>query len=154
MHGNGDGVPENYAEAVKWFRLAAAQGYAGAQYNLGLMHHYGLGVPENLAEAVKLYRLAAKQGDADAQNNLGIMHANGDGVPQSNVRAYIWWSVAAAQGQEDAKRNRGLVTERLTPDQLTQAQQIATRCIDSDYQDCECTSYISQDTKARRRKHR
>jgi TPR repeat protein len=101
------------------------------------MYHYGLGVTENHAEAVKLYRLAAKQGDADAQSNLGIMHANGDGVPQSNVRAYIWWSVAAAQGQEDAKRNRGLVTERLTPDQLTQAQQIATRCIDSDYQDCE-----------------
>ena len=82
-------------------------------------------------------KLLAEQGLARAQNYLGIMHANGDGVPQSNVRAYIWWSVAAAQGQEDAKRNRGLITERLTPDQLTQAQQIATRCIDSDYQDCE-----------------
>ena len=118
MYGNGDGVPENYAEAVKWFRLAAVQGYACSQYNFGLIYHYGLG-------------------DADAQSNLGIMHANGDGVPRSNVRAYIWWSVAAAQGQEDAKRNRGLVTERLTTDQLIQAQQIATRCIKSDYQDCE-----------------
>jgi TPR repeat protein len=84
-----------------------------------------------------LYRLAAKQGDAEAQNNLGIMYANGDGVPQNNVRGYIWWSVAAAQGEEDAKRNRDIVAKRLTPDQLTQAQQIATRCIDSDYQDCE-----------------
>jgi len=97
----------------------------------------GLGVPENFAEAHKLYRLAAKQGDAKAKNNLGIMYANGDGVPQNNVRGYIWWSVAAAQGKEDAKRNKGLVVERLTSDQPTQAQQIATRCIDSDYQDCE-----------------
>jgi TPR repeat protein len=65
------------------------------------------------------------------------MYANGDGVPQNNVRGYIWWSVAAAQGEEDAKRNRDIVAKRLTPDQLTQAQQIATRCIDSGYQDCE-----------------
>ena len=118
-------------------KLLAEQGDAEAQLNLGIRYANGEGVPEDDAEAVKLYLLAAKQGLARAQNYLGIMHANGDGVPQSNVRAYIWWSVAAAQGQEDAKRNRGLVTERLTPDQLTQAQQIATRCIDSDYQDCE-----------------
>ena len=118
-------------------KLLAEQGDAEAQLNLGIRYANGEGAPEDDAEAVKLYLLAAKQGLARAQNYLGIMHANGDGVPQSNVRAYIWWSVAAAQGQEDAKRNRGLVTERLTPDQLTQAQQIATRCIDSDYQDCE-----------------
>ena len=101
------------------------------------MYENGVGVPENDADAVKWYRLAAEQGNANAQSNLGVMYYNGEGVRQNNVRAYIWWSVAAAQGQEDAKRNRGLVTERLTPDQLTQAQQIATRCIDSDYQDCE-----------------
>ena len=118
-------------------KLLAEQGDAEAQLNLGIRYANGEGVPEDDAEAVKLYLLAAKQGLARAQNYLGIMHANGDGVPQSNVRAYIWWSVAAAQGQEDAKRNRGLVTERLTPDQLTQAQQIATSCIESDYQDCE-----------------
>ena len=118
-------------------KLLAEQGNAEAQLNLGIRYANGEGVIEDDAEAVKLYRLAAKQGLARAQNYLGIMHANGDGVPQSNVRAYIWWSVAAAQGQEDAKRNTGLVTERLTPDQLTQAQQIATRCIESDYQDCE-----------------
>ena len=65
------------------------------------------------------------------------MYANGDGVPQNNVRGYVWWSVAAAQDQKDAKRNRGIVAKRLTPDQLTQAQQIATRCLESDYQDCD-----------------
>jgi TPR repeat protein len=38
MYADGDGVPENGAEAVKWFRKAAAQGDADAQYNLGVMH--------------------------------------------------------------------------------------------------------------------
>jgi TPR repeat protein len=31
------------AEAIKWFRLAAGQGFAIAQYNLGLMYANGLG---------------------------------------------------------------------------------------------------------------
>jgi TPR repeat protein len=75
MYADGDGVPENGAEAVKWFRKAADQGDADAQYNLGVMYADGDGVPENGAEAVKWFRKAAAQGDADAQYNLGVMHA-------------------------------------------------------------------------------
>ena len=60
----GQGVPQDYAEAVKWYRLAAEQGYAAAQYNLGVMYDNGQGVPQDYAEAVKWYRLAAEQGDA------------------------------------------------------------------------------------------
>ena len=37
MYYNGEGVPQDYAEAVRWFRLAAEQGDADAQYNLGVM---------------------------------------------------------------------------------------------------------------------
>ena len=35
MYAKGQGVPQDYAEAVKWFRKAADQGDASAQYNLG-----------------------------------------------------------------------------------------------------------------------
>ena len=38
MYDNGDGVPQDYKEAVKWYRLAAEQGDAAAQYNLGIMY--------------------------------------------------------------------------------------------------------------------
>ena len=41
MYFNGDGVAQNYAEAMRWYRLAADQGLAWAQYNLGLMHENG-----------------------------------------------------------------------------------------------------------------
>jgi uncharacterized protein len=64
MYKNGNGVVQDYAEAVKWYRLAAEQGYADAQYNLGLMYDYGNGVVQDYAEAVKWYRLAAEQGNA------------------------------------------------------------------------------------------
>ena len=115
----------------------AEQGNPNGQFVLGLMYDNGEGVPENDAEAVRWYRLAAEQGYARAQSDLGFMYSNGEGVPQNNVRAYIWYSVAAAQGNETARTNRDIISERLTPDQLARGQDIATRCFESDYQDCE-----------------
>jgi uncharacterized protein len=64
------GVPQNYAEALKWYRLAADQGNASAQNNLGGMYAAGRGPPQDYAEALKWYRLAANQGNALGQNNL------------------------------------------------------------------------------------
>ena len=37
MYYNGEGVPQDYQEAVSWFRLAAEQGDASAQFNLGVI---------------------------------------------------------------------------------------------------------------------
>ena len=62
----GEGIPKNYREAVKWYRRAADQGDAKAQNKLGWIFAYGMGVPENDAEAVKWYRRAADQGYAHA----------------------------------------------------------------------------------------
>ena len=59
MYDNDHGVPEDDKEALKWYRLAAEQGHAKAQYNLGWMYFNGNGVPEDDKEAVKWYRLAA-----------------------------------------------------------------------------------------------
>jgi TPR repeat protein len=126
-----------YGQNFEETKLLAEQGDANAQHNLGLMYYHGDGVPENYTEAVRWYRLAADQGYASAQSNLGLMYYRGDGVPQNNIRAYVWWSVSAAQGLERAKDNRDIVTNQLTPDELARGQDIATRCFESDYQDCE-----------------
>ena len=87
MYATGRGVPQDHAEAVRWYRLAAEQGHAGAQFNLGYMYSAGRGVPQDHAEAVRWYGLAAEQDYANAQRNLGIMYADGRGVPQDNVEA-------------------------------------------------------------------
>ena len=71
------------------------------------------------------------------ENRLLKKSMLGDGVPQNNVRAYAWWSVAAAQGNEEARGNRDTMAVMLTPDQLARGQDMATRCFESDYQDCE-----------------
>ena len=69
MYATGEGVPQDAAEAVRWYRLAAEQGYAIAQNNLGFMYDTGEGVPQDAVEAVRWYRRAAEQGHARAQFN-------------------------------------------------------------------------------------
>ena len=62
MYDNGKGVPQDYKEAVKWYRLAAEQGDARCSIQSWLHVHNGEGVPQDYKEAVKWYRLAAEQG--------------------------------------------------------------------------------------------
>ena len=41
MYEKGKGVPKDYDEAVKWYRLAVAQENVDAKTNLGVMYSYG-----------------------------------------------------------------------------------------------------------------
>ena len=54
----GEGVPQDDAEAVAWYHLAAQQGHAEAQFNLGVMYDNGKGVPQDDVEARRWYNLA------------------------------------------------------------------------------------------------
>jgi TPR repeat protein len=53
---------------VKWYRKAAEQGVAEAQFALGCSYEFGDGVPANYEEATKWFRKAADQGDAAAES--------------------------------------------------------------------------------------
>jgi TPR repeat protein len=97
---------------LKWWKLAAEQGYAGAQYNLGLMYDKGDGVPQDYKTAVKWYRLAAEQGNALAQYNLGNMYEKGKGVPQDYKTAVKWSRLAAEQGDAVAQFNLGVMYDK------------------------------------------
>ncbi len=127
MYANGRGVPEDDAEAVRWYTLAAEQGHAAAQSNLGVMYANGEGVPEDDAEAVRWYTLAAQQGHALAQLSLGVMYATGRGVPENSITAYAWINVAAAQGVEMARDARETIKETMTPKSIAEAQELSNR---------------------------
>ena len=62
MFYNGDGVNQNYAEAMKWYRFGAEQAYAAAQHNLGILYEYGLGVMQDNISAHKWYNIASANG--------------------------------------------------------------------------------------------
>ena len=69
------GVEHNDAEAVRWYRLAAAAGDIYAQGNLAERYEEGRGVAKDLAEALRLYELAAKGGNPEAKTRLAHLKA-------------------------------------------------------------------------------
>jgi serine protease Do len=60
-------------EAVKWYRKAAEQNYAPAQFMLGLCYAQGRGVAKDYVESYKWTLLAAGQGDKDAKKIMTIL---------------------------------------------------------------------------------
>ena len=73
MYRTGEGVPENDAEAVRWYRAAAAQDHVGAQFKLGLMYTNGYGVAEDHVQAYAWFNLAAAQGLEEGQGHKDVL---------------------------------------------------------------------------------
>jgi hypothetical protein len=122
-------VPQDYTQAARWYGAAAEQGDVKAQFSLGFLYYEGLGVSQDYKEAVRWYRAAAEQGNADAQNNLGFMYDNGWGGPQDYIQAFMWYSLAASdltdEDRETAVTNRDSVADKMTVEQITEAQRLA-----------------------------
>jgi len=59
MYYDGQGVPKDPKEALKWFRMAAQQGNGRAQFNLATLYTNGEGAPQNLARALVWFNAAA-----------------------------------------------------------------------------------------------
>jgi TPR repeat protein len=109
LYATGQRVPEDDAEAVRWYRLAAAQGDVGVQVILGRMHADGEGVPEDDAEAVRWYHRAAAQSHVSAQYNLGVMYSTGQGAPEDDVKAIWLYRSAARHGHVPAQFILGIM---------------------------------------------
>ena len=99
-------LPHDYKTVVKWFRLAAEQGNADAQYNLGVMYDKGRGVPQDYKTAMKWYTLATKhEGFSWVNVNVGRMYERGLGVVQNYHTATKYYKIAAKNGYDyDFKR--------------------------------------------------
>ena len=104
----GRGVPQDGAEAVRWFRMAAF---------LGVEVRRGRGVPQDYAESVKWYRAAAEQGYTNAQLELGFSYREGRGVPQDDVQAQKWFNLGFHSGE---------LAKEMTREQVAEAQRLAT----------------------------
>ena len=133
MYYEGEGVPEDTVEAVKWLRKAAEQGDDWAQHvaQLYLCFIYfdgGQGVPKDYTEAVKWYRMVAEQDPAQAQLGLGQIYEDEDdedGVPKDDVKAYAWYILADAQGNEEVFELKDSLRKDMTAEQVAEAQELA-----------------------------
>jgi TPR repeat protein len=126
LYHKGRGVPQDDAQARKWYAKAAAQGQAKAQFSLGTLYFNGEGGPKDYQQALRWFRLAADQGMALAQTKLAIMYDYGEGVPKSKVQAYKWLSLAAKNGDKSAPLLLSSLDKEMTAAQITQAKKLAS----------------------------
>jgi hypothetical protein len=112
LYAKGEGLPQDYIAAAKWFRAAADHGSARAQYDLGVLYERGRGVPVDVAEAAKWYLKAAEGKYPLAQFNLAVCYTKGQGVRKDLPEAALWYRRAALQGVVQAMINLGTMYER------------------------------------------
>lgn len=72
----GQDAKQNYAEAVKWYRLAAEKGDAEAQLRLGECYRDGLGMAQDTEWAKIWFKSAAQQGVEAARLALESLESN------------------------------------------------------------------------------
>jgi TPR repeat protein len=95
MYFQGEGVPENYAEAMKWWTKAAEQGDANDRYFVGAM---SLNITPDLP---------------------------GEPIRDDFVTAYMWLSLAKTEGHKNAATTLDRIKKQMTPAQITKAQELA-----------------------------
>ena len=124
MYYKGNGVTQDYAEAVRWWRKAAKHGWAQkklasleeklraegnwpprsrhAEAKAIFTPDFKAGVAayeqRDYATAFRNLRPFARQGFAGAQYYLGTMYRDGKGIVQDLVMSYVWLNVGVANG--------------------------------------------------------
>ena len=92
MYDYGEGVEQNAAEAVRWYRLAAEQDHAGAQNNLALKYLAGDGVDQDLLLSYMWSNISLAMGREEAQENLDTVaeQLSADQIADAENQALEW----------------------------------------------------------------
>jgi TPR repeat protein len=75
MSYTGSGVPLDYAEAARWTRAAADQGFARGRLDLAYLYEKGKGVPLDYVSAYMWYKSAYDAGEKQAGRELKSLSA-------------------------------------------------------------------------------
>lgn len=109
MYYQGEGVPQDPAKAVEWYRQSAMQGIAEAELALGLLYSEGTGVARDQSEGTRWIRRAAERGLPTAQFELGVAYAFGLAVPRDYDEAQNWYARAANSGEPHIQLRLGMM---------------------------------------------
>ncbi|WP_051367682.1 tetratricopeptide repeat protein [Hamadaea tsunoensis] len=107
MASNGQGRPEDPAEAARLYERAAGLGSGEAAYNLGALYGQGRGVRHDADRALEWYERAGDLGYAPGWRMAGMMYAAGDGRATDLTTAERFWRKAAAAGDAQAMADLG-----------------------------------------------
>jgi len=101
---NGIGTKRDVDKAIFWYRKAAEQGLAEAQFNLA---HILVDEDISAREAAEWMAKAADQGMVEAQYLMGVIYAEGIGVARDDSEARRWLQLAIDKGSVDASQYMG-----------------------------------------------
>jgi len=90
----------NTAQAIDWFRRAAARQYPDAEFQMGQLHDFGFGVARDDAQALAFYRKAAEHGSAAGQRMLGDFYRKGRGGLAADPAEAARWYRRGADGDD------------------------------------------------------
>jgi TPR repeat protein len=133
------------AALAEWIPLAE-KGNDKAQCKLGYMHDNGKGLLENHMVGLEWVIKSAIQGNGWCQNYLGLMYEKGRGVSRDITKAYMWFNLADYNDSIHASGNKIRLTkgesifnmpfEAMTISDISKAQLMSSRCLESNYTDC------------------
>jgi hypothetical protein len=101
--------------------MAAEQGNAEAQFEVGQMYAQGLGNAQIFEQAFFWYELAARQGHPKAQFNIAFLYAYGQGVEQSYLKAYEWYRISHLCAYHLAKKPMDYTAKKLSLGEIEMA---------------------------------
>jgi TPR repeat protein len=124
---SGTGVAQDYAQAAKWYELAAEQNHILAQLNLATLYGQGHGVARDQTKSLMWLTRAAKLGNAAAQYKLGIHQhlasrmARAGSAAEGRIEALKWVRLSAGQNYRHANNACEFVALGMTRDEVTES---------------------------------
>ena len=125
MYEYGYGVKKDIPTAISWMEKAANQGLATAQARLGELYFVGEEAPQDFDAARRWLQKAADQNNAVAERRLGQMMEQGFGGTKDLVQAYVLYQRAILDGDAYSETLRDDLVKRMTPAEVTEAQEKA-----------------------------
>ncbi|MEQ8939184.1 MAG: tetratricopeptide repeat protein, partial [Gammaproteobacteria bacterium] len=105
----GKDIEQDFDEGLRLLKLAAAQDFSGAAYNLAQVYRWGLLGKADYPEAIKWYQQAADLDDTNSIYNLALMYRDGMGTKQDLARAVELFQKGASLGDGNSMHNIGMM---------------------------------------------
>jgi ankyrin repeat protein/TPR repeat protein len=129
LYRDGEAVIQNFEESLRWYRLAYDSGDIDACSNIGRLLINMATTDDEYARAMDVFIDGAELGSVLCQTFAGV--ALGDSnLTEDLIASHKWTNIALQGGNEQFKdiltETRDSVAQKLTPEQLSQAQQAAS----------------------------
>lgn len=106
LYAHGEGVAQDYTEAMAWLKKAIDKGNVDAMFNMGLMVENGMGTKPNDYDALYWYQQAAQEDHTEAMFKTALVY---EAVKRNYETALHWYKKAAEKGHVEAMFNIGQI---------------------------------------------